>query len=167
MPPLNLHHVLLLFLLSLALCANSALTGDSAQFQDAHNDARARVGAGALNWNGTLAAKAREMVRQQRNLNSCTVPPLPQNAWYAANMGTSRYDEEARGTVQRWAAVGSHYHHDMNTCDKGWSCNSYLQVVWCGTVEVGCSRATCINRAGRINVCLYYPPGNVAGQRPY
>lgn len=170
------HHLILLSFLSLALhCtipAQALANGTtSAQILHAHNTARKAVGVPPLKWNSTLSEMAMALAREVRNQNRCTKPPFPLNSWYNMLSSTAEYKEPVVVTMRRWVALRKHYKYAENECDdKGWSkCDVYLQIVQREVAEVGCSWASCgrNRRTGRIVVCLYYPPGNFTGLRPY
>ncbi|CAI5489144.1 unnamed protein product [Closterium sp. Naga37s-1] len=55
-----------------------------------------------------------------------------------------------------------------NGCSTGnfSDCGHYTQVIWNGTLTVGCAKASC-GTAADVWACNYYPAGNIIGQPPY
>ncbi len=57
-----------------------------------------------------------------------------------------------------------HYHYEDGSCDIGYQCGHYTQVIWQRTREVGCATAkyqTGRFKNGYIYVCKYYKAGNI------
>lgn len=80
------------------------------------------------------------------------------------------------GVVGAWASEWSWYDHATNTCAApvDQSCGHYTQLVWRGTLRVGCGYRRCTVNSPfprfatwDFFVCDYDPPGNFIGQRPY
>jgi uncharacterized protein YkwD len=78
-------------------------------------------------------------------------------------------------TVAAWASEVSDYDYATNTCAKGKQCGHYTQLVWAGTLRVGCAHRVCTTNSPfgpqapnwDFWVCDYEPPGNWVGQKPY
>lgn len=77
--------------------------------------------------------------------------------------------------VGAWGSEWAFYTYASNACAAGEQCGHYTQLVWRGTLRVGCARASCsVNSpfgpsfpTWEYFVCDYEPPGNWVGQRPY
>ena len=85
--------------------------------------------------------------------------------------------------VGLWASEWSAYDYASNTCTPPpppapQTCGHYTQLVWRGTVNIGCALVTCstgwpfggtppADPRWDFWVCDYDPPGNIVGQRPY
>jgi hypothetical protein len=67
---------------------------------------------------------------------------------------------------QGWCGENVNYNFAANTCNG--VCGHYTQVVWAGTLKVGCaSAASCTNWQGDYYICNYALGGNINGDRPY
>ncbi|XP_036447309.1 peptidase inhibitor 16 [Colossoma macropomum] len=72
-----------------------------------------------------------------------------------------------------WFGEHADYIYDNNTCSDNMMCGHYTQIVWAETTRVGCAAHICETVKGlffenaAMLVCNYFPPGNVAGQKPY
>ncbi len=58
-----------------------------------------------------------------------------------------------------------HYHYEDGSCDIGYQCGHYTQVIWQNTREVGCATAKYQRgrfKNGYIYVCKYYKAGNIS-----
>ncbi len=67
-----------------------------------------------------------------------------------------------------------HYHYEDGSCDIGFQCGHYTQVIWQNTKEVGCATAKYKRgnfKNGYVYVCKYYKAGNIyfnqEAQKPY
>ena len=83
--------------------------------------------------------------------------------------------------VRDWIAEKQWYHYDQDNGYGGWNqppgcmppanepyCGHFTQVIWKDTQYVGCGQAQSSTGVRMIYiVCNYYPPGNIAGQKPY
>ncbi|MBK6512552.1 MAG: Fis family transcriptional regulator [Polyangiaceae bacterium] len=80
------------------------------------------------------------------------------------------------GTVQDvvdgWVSEVADYDYESNTCSG--VCGHYTQVVWAGSLRLGCGVASCTTGSPFQGfdewqhwVCNYDPPGNFVGERPY
>lgn len=140
----------------------------SRQFLQAHNEARAAVGVPPLTWNATLLLDALRYSKELRI--GCKARPL--TAWgtdgiYGRNLFKGFGSRSAADAAAAWVGERRWYDRGANTCAPGQICGAYTQVVWRGTRHLGCARYTCRNGVDTVAVCEYYPPGNVAGERPY
>ncbi|XP_008798924.2 pathogenesis-related protein PRB1-3-like [Phoenix dactylifera] len=157
--------------LALALAIVSAIyvsTAHLAQAQDnqqeylrPHNAARAAVRVGPLKWNRTLENFARRYAMQ--HVRDCRNVPPP-GSRYGSNIYIGRVTASA--AVASWVSEKRNYRCPSNTCAAGKTCSHYTQVVWKASTQLGCARIRCKN-GNYFIICVYFPPGNRPGQRPY
>lgn len=155
------------------LSASCGATGEPQELEGvvaAHNNIRANVSPPAasplpsLTWSATLAASA------QAWADKCQWGHSGQ-AGVGENLfaGTASYT--AQQVVQKWADEVADYSYQTNSCNPGKVCGHYTQVVWKGTLEVGCAKKRCpgllSGREAEYWVCQYSPQGNFRGQKPY
>lgn len=130
----------------------------------AHNQARAQVGVGKLEWSAELARIARghaDTLRGQGcRMRHSGAPGIGENLAWASGQRLSPAE-----AVRMWVNERRHYDSKRHTCAAGQQCGHYTQVVWAGTNRMGCGVARCGN--SEVWVCNYAPPGNVVGQPPY
>ncbi|XP_057739632.1 pathogenesis-related protein 1A-like [Arachis stenosperma] len=105
-------------------------------------------------------------------------PPPPKNGkyqptidpYYGQNVAWHMTSDHFTGAkaVEGWVAEKKYYDHKSNLCIGG-DCECYIQVVWRDTTHVGCARVKCDKcQVGcTLVACLYSPPGNDDGVRPY
>jgi hypothetical protein len=117
---------------------------------DAHNAARARYGAAPLLWSRTLSEYAQGV--------SDTCVFQHSNGPYGENLaiGTAL---SCRAAVDLWVAEESSWRAGG---DFSAATGHFTQVVWRGSVQVGCAARACAR--GNFVTCSYYTPGNVVGQ---
>ena len=154
------------------------------QMLDAHNTVRAAVdppaqSMPALTWDPLLAEVA------QRWTDQCTFSHNANRTTDYANLGgsgtsartciwTPRHRSSPQTTVDAWAAEAANWVYvpfGQGDC-SGATCGHYTQLIWAGTLRVGCGRTSCpagpgVPFAGTIVTCDYAPGGNFAGQYPY
>jgi pathogenesis-related protein 1 len=151
-----------------------------------HNQVRAMVdttglAAGplpALAWDASLAATAAAWVAQCKDTDgnglvdhndgrSAGQPGYVGENIFASS-GTATAHDAVLAPMFGWAAEQAHYHYSTNTCDAGQTCGHYTQVVWRGTLQVGCALGSCPGlRFPSTIVCDYGPGGNVNNEKPY
>ncbi|XP_074564192.1 STS14 protein [Curcuma longa] len=143
------------------------------QFLTPHNQARAAVRVLPLQWSPQLASTASRVTRDQRERSACEFADLG-SSQYGANQAWASYPMGPAEAVRSWVAEGKYYDYANNTCTAGHKyCGTYTQVVWRRTTSVGCAQAVCGGGRGRatatatLTLCLYDPPGNVVGEKPY
>ncbi|KAF5337484.1 hypothetical protein D9758_013607 [Tetrapyrgos nigripes] len=125
----------------------------------AHNSLRTIYNATSMIWNDTLASYA------QNYVNLCVYAhsnPDPYGENIAAGYGSSY--SIARG-LQDWANENSTYNYNAPKASH------FTQMVWKGSVQLGCASQTCTlvalgNHVSTYIVCEYYPKGNVDGKFP-
>lgn len=142
-----------------------------------HNEARAAVQTAtplpALVWSPALAATAAAWAAQCRDVDQpiglIDHNPNRSNGhpyYVGENIYGSGGPASARQAVELWVAEQANYNYAANSCNG--VCGHYTQVVWRGTLEVGCAVADCPNQQfGNAIICNYGPGGNIGGQRPY
>ncbi len=136
---------------------------------------RARHGLPPLEWSEELASIAQRRAEYLAFSNNCemqhTVSEYGENLFWASAVIWSDGRREvqkisARHVVKAWADEERFYNYASNRCRAGKVCGHYTQIVWRDTRQLGCGMAICPNMA-QIWVCVYYPPGNYVGMRPY
>jgi len=130
----------------------------------------------ALAWSAQAAAVAEAWARRcvyQHNAGR-GADGTPRGENIAATAPGSRADATPAYVVGLWASEWPDYAHATNSCAAGKVCGHYTQLVWRGTVRVGCAKATCTtgspfsgSTTWDFFVCDYEPPGNWSGERPY
>ena len=129
---------------------------------NAHNDWRAQVGVGKLEWDEELAQKAKDLLDAEACRIGDNEEELGQNGVYAF-MGAT-----GREVVRIWASVEPAYDYESDSCQLALdACNPYKQVVWATSKRLGCANVLCFDGTSNMWVCLYDPKGNVPGERPY
>ena len=137
----------------------------------AHNKWRSRVGVADLEWSEDLAKKAMALIDNNTCLWVNNTEGLGQNT---TRITTLMGDPPTPQSVaDSWASGFQHYIYDLDSCTfpllgglEQMACDSYKQVVWANSFFLGCASVRCFpDRVGW--VCLYDPPGNIPGEKPY
>ncbi|XP_058081780.1 pathogenesis-related protein PRB1-2-like [Magnolia sinica] len=153
----------LMCVVSLALAHLTQAQNSPQDFLAAHNAARAQVGVGAMTWDPTVEAFARNYANQR--IGDCRLVhsggPYGENIFW----GSGR-EFTAADAVNSWVGERRDYNYNANTCAAGKQCGHYTQVVWRDSVRLGCARVKC-NSGAIFITCNYSPPGNIVGRRPY
>ncbi|GAV80285.1 CAP domain-containing protein [Cephalotus follicularis] len=150
-------------LIGLALVHYSFAQNSPQDYLNAHNDARASVGVGALTWDDTVANYAQNYANER--INDCQL--VHSGGPYGENLAWGYPDLSGTGAVELWVDEKAYYDYNSNTCEPGKVCGHYTQVVWRNSIHLGCARVICNNNEGTFVICNYDPPGNYVGQRPY
>lgn len=133
-----------------------------------HNATRASVRQLPLRWDSRLAADARayaaELARSGRFEHSSqgSRPGQGENLW-TGTRGAYRYDEMAGHWIEEQRFFVNRPSPGFSTTGDYRAVGHYTQIIWSGTVAVGCGFAS--GRKDDFLVCRYSPPGNVIGQR--
>lgn len=150
----------------------AALAGITA----AHNAVREGVGAGMLPliWDGHLAATAQAWAEECVDV-AAPIGLIDHNPdrsvgypWYVGeSIAASSAALSGPTAVGIWAAEAAHYNYPTNSCDAGFTCVHYTQVVWAATARMGCGTALCPAIAFGWGVVCNYGPGGNDGGWPY
>lgn len=138
----------------------------------AHNEVRAATASmPRLFWSNDLAAFAQEWA-DELAARGCGLEHRPSSGEFAQQYGENLFWGSGntwtpQQVVDAWASEVDFYDYERDTCEAGQMCGHYTAIVWKGTLQVGCARASCDGSVGQVWVCNYNPPGNVEGQRPY
>ncbi|GAB4853391.1 hypothetical protein Ancab_017569 [Ancistrocladus abbreviatus] len=116
---------------------------------------------GPMAWDDKLAAYAQKIADSVKD--GCV--PDHSGGPYGENVATGYGAESPLFAVNSWVEEENYYDYASNTCLNRQDCRHYTQVVWRGSVQVGCASATC-GAGWPFQVCEYDPPGNDPGQRP-
>ncbi|KAI0525291.1 hypothetical protein KFK09_004684 [Dendrobium nobile] len=153
----------------LAISDASLTKNATKQFLRAHNEARAAVGVDPLLWSKKMASYASKLASHSPGSASCELSQEAASCEYGANQAVANWFDGPAAVVGSWVDEGRrYYNYGYNSCAVGHQneCESYTQVVWKKTVKLGCGKANC-GKDGSHVICLYSPPGNVPGERPY
>ncbi|KAI3975824.1 hypothetical protein MKX01_015372 [Papaver californicum] len=134
-----------IFILALLIHVSQAQTSPE-DYLAPHNEARAAVNVGPMEWDDTVAVT--NLTRRLSSLIHSTGRP------YGENLAMSSGDLTAADAVKMWVD------------EIRGECLHYTQVVWTNSVRLGCASVTCDN-GGTFVICSYDSPGNWAGERPY
>lgn len=143
------------------LLAGSVSAADINQaLLEAHNAARAEVGAAPLVWSDRAESQATGWARvlsQRCDIEHSRGAGFGENLF----MGTLGYYDELDG-VKSWEEEKRFYSGQPLSRELVPRVGHYTQMIWPDTRELGCATSTCNNMM--ILVCNYYPPGNYLGE---
>jgi len=131
-------------------------------YVNAHNEARRQVGVANVVWDNTVAAFAQNYANQRKD---CKPIPSDSGGHYGENIAVNTGYISGTKAVELWADEKPHFDNYLNKCFDG-ECHHFTQVVWSGSLRLGCGKVRC-NNGGTFVICNYYPPGNIPGQLPY
>ncbi|KZV49741.1 hypothetical protein F511_24202 [Dorcoceras hygrometricum] len=149
------------------LAPSVAPPNSTQEYLEAHNQARAEVGVGPLVWSEPLAKSASLTVRLQRDKQNCSFANLTNSRYGGNQLWAGGFTVVPRVAVEAWVAEKKFYTYANNSCAPDHRCGVYTQVVWKNTQELGCAQAVCPKEHSSLTICLYNPPGNVVGEKPY
>ncbi|VDL93385.1 unnamed protein product [Schistocephalus solidus] len=94
-------------------------------------------------------------------------PEFAELGMNVATIGRGDREVTLQELFEIWLRGAKHYAYDTNTCTA--FCQHYTQVIWDNTEELGCALHFCngTGEARKVFVCVYWPPGNFEGRRPY
>ncbi|EPS72456.1 hypothetical protein M569_02307, partial [Genlisea aurea] len=148
--------------------ASPPVTGAAAEYVDAHNAARGEVGVPPLKWSAFLANASGLYVRLQRDKQNCSFADLSRIEYGANQIWTRGFTPSPTAAVGSWIAEKKFYNYTDNSCQADRRCGVYTQIVWRKTTDLGCAQAVCSNaQQSSLTICMYDPPGNVIGEKPY
>ncbi len=136
--------------------APAGVPADMQSLLAAHNDSRAEHCAPPLTWSAELAATAQDWANQLAT--GCTFEHKPNNRFGENLAGGSPGMLDGRAVTAMWYDEVAKYRFP----DGGFSMETghFTQVVWKGTTQIGCAKATC---SMDLWVCEYDAPGNMQG----
>ncbi len=147
----------------LLLCSGdlaAAPRGEITEWLQAHNSYRLLHGTEPLAWSGKLAA------RSQAYAETCS--SSHSGSGYGENLAWASYDMGSRSVVKMWYDEEALY--DYSKPGFSSATGHFTQLLWRGTVEVGCGHAERCGPEGsameHVWVCQYNPPGNYRGEFP-
>lgn len=132
----------------------------------AHNRERLSLGIAPLRWSNELAANAAGWAAHLARTGAfehAEIEDEGENLW----MGTAgAFSPEEM--VGGWTEERRHFRRGVfpeNSSTGDWQdVGHYTQLIWRGTVQVGCAVAT--GRGSDYLVCRYSSPGNIVGEQP-
>lgn len=154
--------LLALILFSAAVNAQNKLL----QFVDLHNQERASLGLGDLQWSDELAESSQQWANTLafKDEPSHSGNGKGENIWYGDH--NSWTIEEM---FEMWLREKQFFIEDQpvpENCSRSWeNCGHYSQIVWSETKQIGCAAAA--SQTSDYVVCQYDPPGNIMGQKAY
>lgn len=141
----------------------------AAEILKAHNVFRQAVRVPPLTWSEALARDARSWAEHLVSLGGNRLMHAEQhdqgeNLWLGT-AGAFRYAQmvNAWGEERKYFKAGTF--PNVSTTGTWGDVGHYTQVVWRGTTQVGCAKATA--GGNDILVCRYSPPGNFVGRSPF
>jgi len=142
-------------------------SSQASRFLAPHNAARRAVRVRPLAWDAGLERHARRYA-ETRARAGCALEhshgPYGENLFRGSGGGWTPEAVVAAWVVKERAM----YNRASNSCSgRRGACGHYTQIVWRSTTKLGCATATCAGGRGTFAVCVYNPPGNYVGMRPY
>ncbi|XP_057769974.1 STS14 protein [Salvia miltiorrhiza] len=137
------------------------------EYLGAHNQARGEVGVGPLRWSAALEKSASLTARLQRDKQNCSFADLSKSRYGGNQLWAGGVAVTPRLVVEAWVEEKKYYDYADNSCAPDHRCGVYTQVVWRKSAELGCAQAACAKEKATLTICLYNPPGNIVGEKPY
>ncbi len=153
-PPCQLCCILFICFIN-CICSNAwgaASEEQISQWLDSHNQYRSKHQVEPLTWSVAIAASA------QAYADTC--PTGHSQSGYGENIAWGYSSIPA--VVTAWYEEEDVYDYD----NPGFSSavGHFTQVVWKGTIEIGCALKTDCSKWPTTWICQYNPPGNYSGQ---
>lgn len=156
----------------------AAVSFDSADFINAHNNWRSAVGVKEkLSYSPELAASSQRWAFKLKQGKQCKMQHSEgkgygENLFWASALKWSDGRLEMQKVspkhiVDSWGSEKADYNYAKNSCAPGKMCGHYTQMVWRDTQKVGCAVAVCEDTQQQVWVCQYQPAGNWVGKKPY
>lgn len=139
----------------------SGLAPEMQTLLDSHNRVRAQHCAGPLTWSTKLAQSAQAWAVTLRDRNCAFEHSETRYGENLAGGSSGALDPE--GVTAMWYDEVKQYNFQRPAFSM--ATGHFTQVVWRGTTQLGCGRATCRNGM-ELWVCQYDPAGNMQGQFP-
>jgi hypothetical protein len=159
----------------------------------AHNDLRARYGVAPLQWSEQLASHAKQWAdtcywghwKAQRTKNALGADYFPPPQQMGENLSVWRDPGSTllggQYGTKLWLDEEKDFDCNTGQCIPGRMCGHWTQMIWDDTKRVGCALRTCEDGMDERSwpsqtigvpgvqylVCLYDPPGNFTGERPF
>eukprot|EP00244_Chara_vulgaris_P013414 TRINITY_DN759_c1_g2_i1.p1 TRINITY_DN759_c1_g2~~TRINITY_DN759_c1_g2_i1.p1 ORF type:complete len:245 (-),score=22.93 TRINITY_DN759_c1_g2_i1:516-1214(-) len=140
---------------------------------DEHNYYRVTLGLPLLSFDSDLQARAVLRANQLQkicNITSAQDTADGENLFMYQSASEWHGMLEPSEVVSEWMAQSEYHDYSANRCVVGYDCSCYTQVVWRGTLRVGCASVSCSTEGGshaQIFLCRYSPAGNAVGVSPY
>ncbi|KAK8962440.1 hypothetical protein KSP40_PGU018033 [Platanthera guangdongensis] len=140
------------------------------EFTKAHNQARRAVGVNPLHWDPLFSRYAGKFAENMKigAPGTCEFGKEAPPTSYGMNAVVTNLVTEIPRVVEWWTQGSRYYSARTNSCASDFisTCRAYLQVVWGASETLGCGTVPC-GKDGRLYLCLYSPPGNTKGGRPF
>ena len=138
--------------------ANGLTAAEVTELLTLQNNARAEHKLPKLVWDCKLADLAQEWAKRGK-FEHRTDTAFGENMFVSSNSQTP-----VSAAVHKWMTEKAFWTNKTGVCQTGKTCGHYTQIVWLGTLRVGCG----INRNApgqwkTLIVCNYDPQGNFPG----
>ena len=138
-----------------------APSGMNREMLDRHNELREKHGAPAMKWSGEIRQWAQEWaekIAREDRMYHRQPNKFGENIYWISG-GTP----SGSSVVDSW--YGEIKDYRFNRPGFSYQTGHFTQVVWKGSLELGCGTARS-RRGGLYVVCNYNPPGNYQGRFP-
>lgn len=150
-----------------------AKKGEQAQFLEAHNEARKKVGVKDLKWSTELEERARKwgllLAEKGCKMAHERTSDGENLSWASASVypdGTRVKQEVTPAKiVKQWTDEVEYYDPTSGKCEGG-VCGHFTQAMWGTSQYLGCAIVPCENKE-QLAVCKYFPAGNWEGEKPF
>ncbi|XP_006267458.1 serotriflin [Alligator mississippiensis] len=161
---------------ALGFTALSRSTADNHKvIVDKFNDLRSNVSPAASNmlkmeWDPDVAASAQKWANKCQNTISPDEESTVRGVHCGETIAQSSRPVSWSAVIQHWYDRVKYFKYGVGGTDKNESFNTYTQVVWYNSYQIGCGVAYCPNdQFNFFYVCHYCPAGNIVEDlaRPY